>query len=104
MTLFFDTKAQFLDGDAISTVCAWHSNQPLFAVASYNQDRGASITLFDDTVRITNFSLDTLIWPLLNLLCFCFLFRANHYEMSPIRFIQLLKRQQCVGIRRSVFW
>lgn len=52
MTLFFDTKAQFLDENAISTVCAWHPSQSLFAVASYNQDRGASITLFDDTVDI----------------------------------------------------
>lgn len=50
MTLYFDTKAQFLDGDAVSTVCCWHLTQPLFAVASYNQDRGACVTIFDDSV------------------------------------------------------
>ncbi|XP_031624107.1 intraflagellar transport protein 140 homolog isoform X2 [Contarinia nasturtii] len=49
MTLYFDTKAQFLDGDAVSTVCCWHFTQPLFAVASYNQDRGACVTIFDDS-------------------------------------------------------
>lgn len=52
MTLYFDTKAQFLDGDAVSTVCCWHLKQPLFAVASYNQERGACVTIFDDSVRV----------------------------------------------------
>lgn len=52
MTLYFDTKAQFLDGDAISTHCVWHLTQPLFAVASYNEDRGACVTIFDDSVSI----------------------------------------------------
>lgn len=52
MTLYFDTKAQFLDSDAVSTVCCWHLTQPLFAVASYNQNQGASVTIFDDTVNI----------------------------------------------------
>lgn len=51
MTLYFDTKAQFLDGDAVSTVCCWHFKQPLFAVASYNQEHGACVTIFDDSVR-----------------------------------------------------
>lgn len=52
MTLYFDTKAQFLDGDAVSTVCCWHLKQPLFAVASYNQVHGASVTIFDDSVSV----------------------------------------------------
>lgn len=52
MTLYFDTKAQFLDGDAVSTVCCWHLTQSLFAVASFNQNRGACVTIFDDSVRI----------------------------------------------------
>lgn len=52
MTLYFDTKAQFLDGDAVSTVCCWHLSQSLFAVASYNQNQGACVTIFDDTVNI----------------------------------------------------
>lgn len=52
MTLYFDTKAQFLDGEAVSTVCCWHLRHPLFAVASYNQNRGASVTIFDDSVSV----------------------------------------------------
>lgn len=52
MTLYFDTKAQFLDSDAVSTVCCWHQQQPLFAVASYHLSRGACVTLFDDTVSM----------------------------------------------------
>lgn len=55
MTLYFDTKAQFLDSDAVSTVCCWHQQQPLFAVASYHLSRGACITLFDDTVSKSDF-------------------------------------------------
>lgn len=48
MTLYFDTKVQFLDADAISTISAWHPNENLFAVASFSQDRGGSVTIFDD--------------------------------------------------------
>lgn len=55
MTLFFDTKVQFLDGDAVSTECAWHPLHPLFAVASFNQNRGACVTIFDDLVRDDTF-------------------------------------------------
>lgn len=51
MTLFFDTKVQFLDSDAVSTECSWHASHPLFAVASFHQDRGACVTIFDDSVR-----------------------------------------------------
>lgn len=50
MTLYFDTKVQFLDLDAVSTVGKWHPYQPVFAVASFSQDRGGSVTIFDDTV------------------------------------------------------
>lgn len=51
MTLYFDTKAQFLDAEAISTIGTWHLNEPLFAVASYSQDKGGSVTIFDDSVK-----------------------------------------------------
>lgn len=51
MTLYFDTKAQFLDSDAVSTVFCCHLTHPLFAVASYNQNQGASVTIFDDSVN-----------------------------------------------------
>ncbi|XP_035773197.1 intraflagellar transport protein 140 homolog [Anopheles albimanus] len=49
MTLFFDTKVQFLDSEAISTVSSWHPVEPIFAVASYSSVRGGSVTIFDDT-------------------------------------------------------
>ncbi|KAM8718120.1 hypothetical protein ACLKA7_004773 [Drosophila subpalustris] len=49
MTLYFDTKIEFLDVDAVSTISSWHPNEPLFAVASYSQERGGSVTIFADT-------------------------------------------------------
>ncbi|KAH8393888.1 hypothetical protein KR215_005842 [Drosophila sulfurigaster] len=49
MTLYFDTKIEFLDLDAVSTISSWHPNEPLFAVASYSQERGGSVTIFADT-------------------------------------------------------
>lgn len=52
MTLYFDTRVNFIDGNAVSTVCAWHTNEPIFAVAHFHQDRGASVTIFDDTVSV----------------------------------------------------
>ncbi|XP_063697892.1 intraflagellar transport protein 140 homolog [Culicoides brevitarsis] len=48
MTLFFDTKVQFLDEKTISTVSDWHPIESLFAVASYSQDKGGSVTIFND--------------------------------------------------------
>lgn len=51
MTLFFDTKAQFLDSETISTIATYHENEPLFAVAGFGENRGGSVTIFDDTVR-----------------------------------------------------
>ncbi|XP_018800098.1 PREDICTED: intraflagellar transport protein 140 homolog [Bactrocera latifrons] len=49
MTLYFDTKVEFLDFDAVSTIGNWHLTEPLFAVASYSQERGGSITIFTDS-------------------------------------------------------
>ncbi|XP_054730217.1 intraflagellar transport protein 140 homolog [Anastrepha obliqua] len=49
MTLYFDTKVEFLDSDAVSTIGNWHISEPLFAVASYSQERGGSITIFTDS-------------------------------------------------------
>jgi intraflagellar transport protein 140 len=51
MTLFFDTKVQFLDGETISTIVVFHPNESLFAVAGYGENRGGSVTIFDDSVR-----------------------------------------------------
>ncbi|KAH8412279.1 hypothetical protein KR009_000984 [Drosophila setifemur] len=49
MTLYFDTKIEFLDSDAVSTISSWHPSEPLFAVASFSPDRGGSVTIFADT-------------------------------------------------------
>ena len=57
MTLFFDTKVQFLDNETISTIVVFHKNELIFAVAGYGENRGGSVTIFDDTVRELNFSL-----------------------------------------------
>ncbi|XP_013113218.2 intraflagellar transport protein 140 homolog [Stomoxys calcitrans] len=49
MTLLFDTKVEFLDSDAVGTIGSWHFREPIFAVASYSQERGGSVTVFTDT-------------------------------------------------------
>lgn len=51
MTLFFDTKVQFLESETISTIVVFHPNEALFAVAGFGESRGGSVTIFDDTVR-----------------------------------------------------
>lgn len=51
MTLFFDTKVQFLEADTISTIVVFHPNEPLFAVAGWIENRGGSVTIFDDSVN-----------------------------------------------------
>lgn len=57
MTLFFDTKVQFLESETISTIVTFHPNEPLFAVAGFGESRGGSVTIFDDTVRLLLFNL-----------------------------------------------
>jgi intraflagellar transport protein 140 len=52
MSLYLDTKVQFLDDETISTIGVWHKNYPTFAVANYSQERGGSVTLFDDGVSM----------------------------------------------------
>jgi intraflagellar transport protein 140 len=52
MTLFLDTKVQFLDAETISTIVVFHPNEPLFAVAGFGENRGGSVTIFDDTVSL----------------------------------------------------
>lgn len=107
MTLYFDTKAQFLEGDAISTVCSWHLKQPLFAVASYTQEHGACVNIFDDSVRdFFSFNRDFCEnSEVLMRMCYffrLFMIRANRYEMSHSRCIQFRKRPLYVGIPNGV--
>lgn len=50
MSLLSDTKVEFLDTDAVGTIGSWHNIEPLFAVASFSQERGGSVTIFIDSV------------------------------------------------------
>jgi intraflagellar transport protein 140 len=50
MTLFFDTKVQFLDSETISTIVTFHESEPIFAVAGFGENRGGTVTIFDDSV------------------------------------------------------
>lgn len=49
MTLYFDTKIQFPDEGSISTISNWHPIESLFAIASYSQEKGGSVTIFNDS-------------------------------------------------------
>lgn len=55
MTLLFDTKVQFLDSETVSTIVVFHPQEPIFAVAGFGENRGGSVTIFDDSVRKKNF-------------------------------------------------
>ncbi|KAG5666569.1 hypothetical protein PVAND_014587 [Polypedilum vanderplanki] len=46
MSLLFETKAKFLEGEAISTNIAAHKNFPIAAISSYNTN-GGTVTIFD---------------------------------------------------------
>lgn len=41
---------QFKEKGAITTNGVWHPTQPLIALASYSQERGGFVTIFDDLV------------------------------------------------------
>lgn len=93
MTLYFDTKIEFLDSDAVSTISSWHPNEPLFAVASYSQERGGSVTIFADTVSFISLGIEEQI--LVNIFS-----RENHNGMSLIQFMPPHKQLLCAGIQR----
>lgn len=57
MTLLFDTKVQFLDSETVSTIVVFHPQEPFFAVAGFGENRGGTVTIFDDTVRFFFFSI-----------------------------------------------
>lgn len=50
MSLYFDTPVQFKEIGAITTNGVWHPSSPLLAVASYSQERGGFVSIFDDLV------------------------------------------------------
>lgn len=51
MSLFFDTKVQFVDNDTVSTIVVFHPFESIFAVAGYGDNRGGTVTIFDESVR-----------------------------------------------------
>ncbi|KAB0793767.1 hypothetical protein PPYR_13387 [Photinus pyralis] len=48
MTLYFETPVLFKEANVISTNQVWHPNAPLLAIASYSQDRGGFVGIFDE--------------------------------------------------------
>lgn len=81
MTLFFDTKVQFLDEITTTTISSWRPNGNLFAVACYSQNRGGSVTVFDDQVK------KLICWVLLKLISIYFKgepLRDITYPVHPI--------------------
>lgn len=52
MTLYFENAVNFPESGAISTNSAWHSTAPLLAVASYFQEKGGFVTIFDEMVEV----------------------------------------------------
>ncbi|XP_018335270.1 intraflagellar transport protein 140 homolog [Agrilus planipennis] len=48
MSLYFEYPVNFKESGVISTCGLWHSTYPLLAVASYSQERGGFVTIFDE--------------------------------------------------------
>ncbi|XP_041978131.1 intraflagellar transport protein 140 homolog [Aricia agestis] len=61
MTLYIDTKLNFVDSNVISTVASWHQSLPLLAVGSYNQEKGGFVTIFQENGQ----ALEGCDWPVL---------------------------------------
>lgn len=50
MTLYFETLVRFPESNVISTNQLWHPSSPLLAIASYSQNRGGFVSIFDELV------------------------------------------------------
>lgn len=50
MSLYFETPVQFSENNVISTNEVWHPTVPLLAIASYSQERGGFVTIFNELV------------------------------------------------------
>jgi WD40 repeat protein len=48
MSLYFDTRVQNLDINAVSSIAAWHSNLPFLAVAFFSENKGSFVNVYDD--------------------------------------------------------
>ncbi|CAK1547149.1 unnamed protein product [Leptosia nina] len=61
MTLYIDTKLSFVETNIISTIGSWHPCLPLLAVGSYNQEKGGSVSIFQENGQL----LEGCDWPIL---------------------------------------
>ncbi|XP_049817321.1 intraflagellar transport protein 140 homolog isoform X2 [Aethina tumida] len=59
MTLYFEYPVLFSESGNVSIDVIWHPNEPLLAVASFSQDRGGFVTIFDELGE----SLKNVIFP-----------------------------------------
>lgn len=50
MTLYFENPANFPEQGSISVNGIWHPNVPLLSVASFSQERGGFVIIFDELV------------------------------------------------------
>ncbi|KAJ8664480.1 hypothetical protein QAD02_006142 [Eretmocerus hayati] len=48
MSLYFDTRVQSAEPNAVHSFATWHHNLPLLAVAAYSQERGGFVAIYDD--------------------------------------------------------
>ena len=51
MTLYFENPVSFPEAGSISLNGIWHPNTALLAVASFSQEKGGFVTIFDELVR-----------------------------------------------------
>ncbi|XP_034830489.1 intraflagellar transport protein 140 homolog isoform X1 [Maniola hyperantus] len=61
MTLYTDTRLNFIDNNVVTTLSSWHPALPFLALGSYNQDKGGFVTIFEETGH----ALEGCDWPVL---------------------------------------
>jgi hypothetical protein len=52
MTLYIENAVNFPEVGSISLNGVWHPNAALLAVASFSQEKGGFVTIFDELVRV----------------------------------------------------
>lgn len=67
MTLYIDTKLNFSNSNVVSTLGSWHPSLPLLAVGSYNQDKGGFVTIFQETVSFSLYTIPAM--PTTSFIC-----------------------------------
>lgn len=51
MTLYFENALRAGELSSISLNVGWHPNAPFLAVASFSQEKGGFVTVFDELVK-----------------------------------------------------